>query len=301
MPAAKIAGALVAVVIAVSGLGYASGSFELVGAIGKQTPQPTAQARASEAAETPGTGVAVADPSAAPSKRPATKSTPDPKSTPTAVPKVNPTLPPTRTPTPDTNGPRGGDIVLKARSGSTSLTTSTSVTLVVSPRPTDSSGVVSMAVSNTSSRPTATRAYDTSFSWTVRSGSAGTRKVYVWFKDRKGNWSSAAADTITFDNAPRDLGKHWDLSNNSNYCGTWIDFTMPGYAVSDNDGNSTVKVVRAWSEAGNYSILDSGRKVRVYNPAKPFGEQSYHFYYTAEDEHGVRVTGKVTYQVGPCS
>jgi subtilisin family serine protease len=58
-------------------------------------------------------------------------------------------------------------------------------------------GVAQMCVSNTT-RCTAWRAYTTSLSWRLSAGGAGTRSVYVRFKDRAGVTSAAYRDTIRY-------------------------------------------------------------------------------------------------------
>jgi len=59
------------------------------------------------------------------------------------------------------------------------------------------SGVSQMCVSNTT-RCTAWRPYSTSISWNLVSGKAGTRTVYVRYKDRVGNVSVLYKDTIKY-------------------------------------------------------------------------------------------------------
>ncbi len=97
--------------------------------------------------------------------------------------------------TPDTTPPTGSIII---NNGVTSTNT-LSVTLALSCS--DSSGCSQMKISNTFSGLSSAIAesYTTSKSWTLQSGSDGSREVYVVYRDNAGNWmpdNSAVADTI---------------------------------------------------------------------------------------------------------
>jgi serine/threonine-protein kinase len=289
-PIPLVLGTGIALVLGASALAFGTGTFKLTG---------EADATATPAASPPAIGGVLQTPDPSGNALPLTGASSEPSSTPTAKPTAKPTprVTPRPTPRPDTSGPTGGGLQINTNK---SLTTSLSVRLRISPRPSDASKIVRMAISNGSTRPSKTYAYDSERGWTLKSGKAGRRTVYVWFQDAKGNWSGRRSDSITYDRPPRDLAKHWDLRNNSNYCGSYIDFTMPGYAVSDPDGNSTITITHAWGPNGDYPII-GGKVVRTYNPSKPFGVLSYYFNYTAKDNYGLKVTAKAYYLVGPCS
>ena len=95
----------------------------------------------------------------------------------------------------DTSPPTGTVVV----NGDAAATNTRSVTLTLSA--TDAlSAVTQMRFSNTGSSFSAAEAYATTKTWTLSSG-AGTKTVYVQFKDAVGNWSSLPiTDTIVFDN-----------------------------------------------------------------------------------------------------
>ena len=88
-----------------------------------------------------------------------------------------------------------GTIVINGGAAATNSRTAT-LTLAAS----DNAGVVSqMRFSNSSSGFSTAEAYATTKTWTLTSG-AGTKTVYVQFRDAVGNWSSAAiTDTIVLD------------------------------------------------------------------------------------------------------
>ena len=99
----------------------------------------------------------------------------------------------------DRSGPAGS---VSVNAGAT-YTSSTAVTLTVSATDTLSPPVAQMRFSNDGSAWT-TYSYATSHSWTLASGSDGTRTVYAQFKDTAGNWSSGTgiSDTIVLDASP---------------------------------------------------------------------------------------------------
>ncbi len=55
-----------------------------------------------------------------------------------------------------------------------------------------------MRFSNTGTSFSAAEAYASTKTWTLSSG-AGTKTVYVQFKDAAGNWSTSVTDTIVLD------------------------------------------------------------------------------------------------------
>jgi chitodextrinase len=92
------------------------------------------------------------------------------------------------------NQPPSGTVSINAGAAATN---STAVTLTLSA--TDAlSPVTQMRFSNTGTSYSAAESYATSKAWTLATG-AGTKTVYVQFKDAPGNWSAAATDTIVLD------------------------------------------------------------------------------------------------------
>lgn len=90
-------------------------------------------------------------------------------------------------------------------------TRSRTVTLALSATdPAPASGVAQMCVANTTTC-TAWQTYGASKRWTLKSGTAGTRTVWVRYKDRAGNVSAAYRDTIRYapsrKKQPRRAGK----------------------------------------------------------------------------------------------
>jgi glucose/arabinose dehydrogenase len=93
------------------------------------------------------------------------------------------------------NQPPAGTVVI---SGGAAVTNTRSVTLTLAAS--DALGpVAQMRFSNSGTSFSGTRAYATTTTWTLSSG-AGTKTVYVQFRDVAGNWSSAtSSDTIVLD------------------------------------------------------------------------------------------------------
>ena len=83
--------------------------------------------------------------------------------------------------------------------GGASSTRSRSVTLNLSASdPSPASGVADMRFRNGGTTTWSSwEAYSTSKSWTLTSG-AGTKTVYVQYRDRAGNISATASDTIRY-------------------------------------------------------------------------------------------------------
>ena len=106
----------------------------------------------------------------------------------------------------DTSPPTG-TVVINAGAAATNSRT---VTLTLAATD-DQSAVTQMRFSNTGSSFSKAEAYATTKTWTLSSG-AGTKTVYVQFKDAVGNWSSAPiTDTIVLDTtAPTDLAANRD-------------------------------------------------------------------------------------------
>ncbi len=95
----------------------------------------------------------------------------------------------------DTARPSGTVLI----NGGAASTTSTSVTLTLAASdPAPASGVFKMRFKNESAGTWSSwQTYSTSKSWTLSAG-AGTKTVYVQYKDRAGNISAAARDTISY-------------------------------------------------------------------------------------------------------
>jgi len=294
--AVLVAAGFVAVAVLLLGGLVAFGA--LGGGIGTRsgpTPGPSLEAAASASpaptpTDAPSSQAAVILPTPTPA--------PAPSPTPQRTPSPTPTSAPRATAAPDTDGPSGGRITL---AGDKSLTTSQKVTLAVAKKPTDPSGVTAMAISNTPTRPSKSRAYDSKLTWTLSSGKAGTRSVYVWFRDRKGNWSAPVKDTIKFDHAPVEINKgtEWDLTA-SKWCGyATIDWPIIGYNAKDADGNSTLEVTRAWRGTTSYSIV--GGQVRVGVDSTLSSVTHYWFNFEVQDNpYGVKTRGILYYRMGPC-
>ncbi|MDQ4126377.1 MAG: hypothetical protein M3151_00220 [Actinomycetota bacterium] len=90
----------------------------------------------------------------------------------------------------------GGTVVIN---GGAASTTGSSVTLTLSASdPAPASGVVKVRFRNENTREWSSwQTYSTSKSWTLSAG-AGTKKVYVQYKDRAGNVSPTAGDSISY-------------------------------------------------------------------------------------------------------
>ena len=82
--------------------------------------------------------------------------------------------------------------------GGNASTASRSVTLKLSASDPPSSGVASMRFRNGGTTTWSSWVdYSTSHEWTLSAG-AGTKTVYVQYRDRAGNLSAAASDTVRF-------------------------------------------------------------------------------------------------------
>jgi hypothetical protein len=93
----------------------------------------------------------------------------------------------------DTQPPTGTIVI----NGGAAATNNRTVTLTVSA--TDGQGAVTqMRFSNTGGSYSTAEAYATTKTWTLTTG-AGTKTVYVQFRDAAGNWSGAFTDTIVLD------------------------------------------------------------------------------------------------------
>ncbi len=95
----------------------------------------------------------------------------------------------------DNQAPTGSVVI----NGGAAATNSTSATLTLSAVD-NAQPVTQMRLSNTGTSFSAAEAYATTKAWTLTTG-AGTKTVYVQFKDTIGNWSGSSTDTITLDTA----------------------------------------------------------------------------------------------------
>ena len=93
----------------------------------------------------------------------------------------------------DNQAPTGTVII----NGGAAATNSTSVTLTLTA--TDAvTSVTQMRFSNNGSSYSTAETFAPTKAWTLSTG-AGTKTVYVQFRDAAGNWSAAATDTIVLD------------------------------------------------------------------------------------------------------
>ena len=170
-----------------------------------------------------------------------------------------PTPTPTQTPTPkpsDTTPPDGS---VSINSGA-SYTNSTTVTLNLSAS--DSVGVTGYYIAASSLSPlasasgwttiTSTTSYHDAVSYTV-SGSDGSKTVYAWYKDSRGNVSNTASDDITLDTASPTITITSPTSVSA-YTTTSSAISVSGSA---SDGTSGINSV-TWSSSGGESGAASG-------------------------------------------
>ena len=93
----------------------------------------------------------------------------------------------------DNHSPTGSVVI----NGGAAATNSRNVTLTLAA--TDAlTGVTQMRFSNTGTSFSAAEAFAATKAWTLTTG-AGTKTVYVQYKDAAGNWSAAVTDTIVLD------------------------------------------------------------------------------------------------------
>jgi len=233
---------------------------------------------------------------------PTDQPTPTPSQSPTPQPTATQTPRPTPTPgpTPDNKAPTGGKVQIN---NGAAVTTAGAVTVKVTTKPTDASGIAHYVWSRSSTRPTTgSKAYDSSFAATVATGAAGSRTIYVWFQDGKGNWSTTpATDTIIFDNPPvasNTITFHPATCDGSH---TFDLLATAPYAATDADGIATIHLTQVWSGTsafpgtGNLSagINAAGTKVSItFSNLAGMGDVLVTDSFTVEDEHGVRDSGQ---------
>jgi glucose/arabinose dehydrogenase len=142
----------------------------------------------------------------------------------------------------DNQAPTGSVVI----NGGAAATNSTSATLTLSAVD-NAQPVTQMRLSNTGTSFSAAEAYATTKAWTLATG-AGTKTVYVQFKDATGNWSGSFTDTITLDTAaPAISGVN--SSNLSNSAAT-ISWTTNEPATSQVEYGTTTSY-------GTLTVLDA--------------------------------------------
>ncbi|MEQ1568521.1 MAG: S8 family serine peptidase [Myxococcota bacterium] len=153
-------------------------------------------------------------------------------------------------------GPVGTVVIAGGASG----TASSSVTLTLSA--TDADGVADMCVSNTTTCTTWV-AYATTKTWTLTSG-AGTKTVYVTFRDADGTASAAVSDTIVYDTTKPVNGTLTATGGNASAALSWTGFSDAGagitsYAVYQAVGTTApancTTGVAAWTGTGTSATL----------------------------------------------
>lgn len=137
-------------------------------------------------------------------------------------------------------------------------TASTSVTLTLAATD-DFSGVSQMRFSNTGSTYSAWEAYNTTKTWTLTTG-AGTKTVYVQFRDVATNMSAAATDTILLDTtaptpAPVVTDDGATTSSSIELHAAWTASGDPEsgiarYEYQIRQGSTSGTIVRDWTSAG---------------------------------------------------
>lgn len=129
-------------------------------------------------------------------------------------------------PAPEMDAPTGGSVVIN---GGSEWTNSSATTLTLSAS--DASGVSQMCISN-SSTCSSWVTYATSKAWTI-TASAGTRTVYVWFKDAYGNTtSSAVTDTIGYDATAPSNGTPTGSASSGAVGLSWTGYSDAGSGIA---------------------------------------------------------------------
>jgi len=155
-----------------------------------------------------------------------------------------------------------------------------------------------MRISNSGSRSSATEyAYSTSKSgWTLAGTATGSKSVYVWFKNDSGLWSGPKSDSIIYDRAPVGISDYRG-DYGSSLCNTPVNWTIPGHAATDADGNNTLTIVKAW--AGSVLYPHTNTVVNI-GPANPTARTYYLFSVEVTDPYGRTAVGSVSWWLGPC-
>ncbi|HEU4331334.1 MAG TPA: PQQ-dependent sugar dehydrogenase [Lapillicoccus sp.] len=132
----------------------------------------------------------------------------------------------------DTSPPTGTVVI----NGNAAATNTRTVTLTLAATD-DVSDVTQMRFSNTGSSFSAAEAYATTKTWTLSSG-AGTKTVYVRFRDAVGNWSTLPiTDTIVFDSSAPTISSRTATAITSG--GATITWTTSENATSQVDYGTT--------------------------------------------------------------
>jgi large repetitive protein len=190
--------------------------------------------------------------------------------------------------TTDHVGPTGTVVI---NSGA-SYTKTTASTLTISAS--DPSGVSTMCVSNTTTCTTYT-AYTTSRAWTLTTG-AGTKTVYVKFKDSKGNISTATTDTIIVDATAPTNGTLLGTASTGQIALSWSGFS------DASSGIASYKVVYSTSTTAPAScsagtVLYAGTSTSVTHSSTVAG-RTYRYRACAIDNAGNQSTGATRNVVG---
>ncbi len=124
----------------------------------------------------------------------------------------------------DASLPTGGVTILNA-----SPTTSRAATLRITGS--DPAGVPYMCLSNTA-RCTAWKPFASDYTWTLASGAAGLRTVYLWLKDGAGNVSGPAIAQVLYDATAPAGGVLNAVAGPGSATLTWGGFSDPGTGVA---------------------------------------------------------------------
>ncbi len=287
---AGIAVALVALLV----LGGGALGFNLLGATGASTQPPGSavavdpgHATSPTQGSTPGATVEPGATLGPPSPTP-----PGPTPTP-RPPTPRPVTPPPPPPA-DTSPPTGGKISINSGA---SYTTSGSVTIKVTTKPSDpQSGVARYVWSTGSQRPSSgSHAYTGSFSATVSTATRGSRTVYVWFQNGDGYWSAPASDSITFDHAPVRASNCATISVTASGWYTRYNVWIATSCFTDSDGDALTFYA---NQPGTGSITSkdqstcggSGRRCWWYYPPTGWDGTPYYASFTvyATDNLGAK-------------
>jgi hypothetical protein len=153
----------------------------------------------------------------------------------------------------DTTAPTGAISI----NGGAASTNTPSVTLTLSASDGSGSGVYQMRFSNDGSAWSAWEAYGTSKAWTLTSG-AGTKTVYVQYKDNAGNISGSFSDTIILEEP---------VYPTEGTIGTQITIRGSGFGLKKGKvliGSAALKVV-SWADASIVATISKTLPVDVYD------------------------------------
>lgn len=172
--------------------------------------------------------------------------------------------------------------------GGAALTNSVNVTLTLSA--TDNSGTVAqMRFSNDGTSYSTPEAYATSKAWTLTTGD-GEKTVYASFKDPTGNWSNAAADTITLDATNPTIS----AVSASNITQTAATITW----TTDENANSTVEygLTTSYGQTASDTPLVTNHTIGLTGLSD---STTYHYRVKSTDAAGNQATSSdATFQTG---